>query len=223
MELIISSDGSHTIYLPEIDETYHSKRGALTESRYVYIKEGLNQIINKNSIRVFELGLGTGLNALLAFEFALENQIKIEYFSIEKFPLKKEIWEQLNYKNFFKSPVSEFYSIIHESEWNKEIEVNTHFKFHKSNQSLENIELPDNSFDIIFYDAFAPKKQGDIWEIQKLEKVWKLLDQDAFLVTYCANGEFKRTLKKLNFRLENPKGALGKQEMTRAYKSQISI
>ncbi len=218
MELIISSDGSHTIYLPEIDETYHSKRGALTESRYVYIKEGLEKINDKKHIRVFELGLGTGLNALLSFEFALNNDIQIDYFSIEKFPLKKEIWEQLNYKNFFKNPVSDIYNLIHELEWDKEFEIHPLFKFHKSNQSIESIELDNSNFDIVFYDAFAPKKQSEIWEIQKLEKIWNLLNNEGFLVTYCANGEFKRSLKKINYRLENPKGALGKQEMTRAFK-----
>lgn len=218
MELIISSDGSHTIYLPEIDETYHSKRGALTESRYVYIKEGLEKINDKKQIRVFELGLGTGLNALLSFEFALNNDIQIDYFSIEKFPLKKEIWEQLNYKNFFENPVSDIYNLIHELEWDKEFEIHPLFKFHKSNQSIESIELDNSNFDIVFYDAFAPKKQSEIWEIQKLEKIWNLLNNEGFLVTYCANGEFKRSLKKINYRLENPKGALGKQEMTRAFK-----
>ncbi len=218
MELIISSDGSHTIYLPEIDETYHSKRGALTESRYVYIKEGLEKINDKKHIRVFELGLGTGLNALLSFEFALNNDIQIDYFSIEKFPLKKEIWEQLNYKNFFENPVSDIYNLIHELEWDKEFEIHPLFKFHKSNQSIESIELDNSNFDIVFYDAFAPKKQSEIWEIQKLEKIWNLLNNEGFLVTYCANGEFKRSLKKINYRLENPKGALGKQEMTRAFK-----
>lgn len=218
MELIISSDGSHTIYLPEIDETYHSKRGALTESRYVYIKEGLEKINNKKQIRVFELGLGTGLNALLSFEFALNNDIQIDYFSIEKFPLKKEIWGQLNYKNFFENPVSDIYYLIHELEWDKEFEIHPLFKFHKSNQSIESIELDNSNFDIVFYDAFAPKKQSEIWEIQKLEKIWNLLNNEGFLVTYCANGEFKRSLKKINYRLENPKGALGKQEMTRAFK-----
>jgi tRNA U34 5-methylaminomethyl-2-thiouridine-forming methyltransferase MnmC len=217
IQLLISNDGSHTIYLPELDETYHSRHGALTESKYVFIDAGLNFILNdQKEINVLEIGFGTGLNALLTLIWSEEKKIKTNYHTLEPFPLGDEIFRQLNYPEVIgrKEYADDFIS-MHKSE--NQNTFRDIFILKKYYQKLEDFVSPIR-FDIIFYDAFAPSKQKEIWSLDNLKKSYSLLKAGGVLVTYCSSGQFKRDLKEAGFTLEVLPGPPGKKEMTRGKK-----
>lgn len=217
LEIQTTNDGSHTLYRPDLDETYHSHKGALAESVYVFIEKGLEFISssNRKTITVFEVGLGTGLNALLSAQFAIEKSKEVRFHSIEPFPVKETIFQQLNYAHEEKD--EQLFLNIHNSPWEKEVAIGEHFYLHKYQQKLEDFIAPITA-DVVFMDAFAPSKQADVWALANLEKCFTLLNPGGILVTYCAQGQFKRNLKACGFEIEVLPGALGKKEMVRAIK-----
>ncbi len=218
LEIQATNDGSHTLYRADLDETYHSHKGALAESEYVFINKGLDHFASSKptSITVFEVGLGTGLNAWLSARFAREKSIDLHFHSVEPFPVPEPIYRQLNYATK-ESGLKEFVA-IHESPWEKEVALAEHFFLCKYQQKLENFDLPIK-VDVVFMDAFAPSKQAEVWALPNLEKCYTLLNPGGTLVTYCAQGQFKRDLKTCGFEVEVLPGALGKKEMVRAIKS----
>ncbi|MBS1950492.1 MAG: tRNA (5-methylaminomethyl-2-thiouridylate)-methyltransferase [Cytophagales bacterium] len=222
IKIIETKDGSHSLLNEILNETYHSTHGAIQESRYVFIKNGLEYFLNENktqSVNIFEVGLGTGLNVLLALEFATKNKIKIKYTSIEAFPVKKEIAGQLNYADLiFFSNGKTLFQEIHASPWEESIQINDFFCLKKTEQSIYEIELPNETFEIIFFDAFAPAKQPDMWKLSVLEKTVNALKPRGVFVTYCAKGQLKRDLKTLRLTVETLPGPPGKREMVRAVK-----
>jgi len=217
MSIVKTEDGSNTLLHKSINEHYHSIHGALQESLHVFIQNGLDLIENKTEINVFEMGFGTGLNALLAYDYAVKNNIKINYFSIEAYPINMETAKQLNYNNLIDN--SNIFMQLHEVKWNKSIPIATNFNLHKIEGFLEKTDL---SFlppiDVIFYDAFAPSAQEHLWEIDILQKMYDLLASNGLLTTYCAKGQFKRNLKAVEFSVKGVPGPPGKREMTIAYK-----
>ncbi len=218
LEIQTTHDGSHTLYRADLDETYHSHKGAIGESEYVFIEKGLQYLadaVKEKAVTVFEVGLGTGLNALLSVQFANENGINVQFHSIEPYPVPAEVYQQLNYASEKKD--KKLFQAIHESPWGEEVEIAEQFTLYKYKQKLEVFDQPLKA-DVVFMDAFAPSKQVEIWALANLMKCYDLLNPGGILVTYCAQGQFKRNLKACGFEVEVLPGALGKKEMVRAVK-----
>jgi tRNA U34 5-methylaminomethyl-2-thiouridine-forming methyltransferase MnmC len=216
IELKRSKDGSFTLFHSQLNETYHSLDGAISESKYVYLKQGV-ELISKESIRVLEVGMGTGLNILLLYHWAHTLNKTIEIHTIEPFPLKEEIINQLNYIDAKDQLSKTFFQWLHTSDWNVLNNFNEHFIVKKYNTTLLNTSLPNCYFDCCFYDAFAPSKQPKMWTVECFEKIYNSLLMNGFLTTYCAQGAFKRTIKSIEgFELKVLPGPLYKKEMIHA-------
>ena len=219
-EFLITEDGSHTIFLPELNETYHSTHGAIQESQYVFIEKGLEYAASfgRKSLKIFEVGFGTGLNALLSLIYAEKNKISIHYQTIEAYPLATEYISKLNYPDLINGhSASESFMRLHQAQWNCWIEITPYFQLKKNKAEIQEILIGDK-FDVCYFDAFAPSKQPEMWDISMLEKVKNLLEPKGIFVTYCAKGQLKRDLKSLGFEVETLPGPPGKKEMVRAIK-----
>lgn len=213
-KIIETGDGSHTLYIPELDESYHSINGAITESKHVFIQAGLAHwySVHKKTPHILEVGFGTGLNVLLTNIFANDLDIRIRYSSIEKFPLPSSQWQSLNYGQ--KLNCIEIYTAIHEAQWNAEYRIGN-LNLKKIEEDYLTTEL-SGEYDIIYYDAFAPSKQPEMWSYEVLEKCVTALKPGGVFVTYSAKGHLKRDLKKLGLEVEKIPGPPGKFHMTRA-------
>ncbi|SNS43497.1 tRNA U34 5-methylaminomethyl-2-thiouridine-forming methyltransferase MnmC [Ekhidna lutea] len=218
IKIITTEDGSHSLFDEELNETYHSTRGARGESMHVFIREGLEHWLSGNQaeeIKILEIGLGTGLNAFLTTQFANQHNQKIHFTSLEPFPIEKEIYQNLN---FFQSEEERGLLLkIHESDWEKESRISSNFILQKTTSKLEDF-ITSNSFHIIYFDAFAPSKQPEVWSLENLKKCYSLLEKGGVLTTYCAQGQFKRNLVEAGFKVETLHGAMGKKEMVRGIK-----
>ena len=216
-KLQISEDGSHTPISEIFQVTYHSIHGAITESNVVFIDAGLNFLLKNNysSISIFEMGFGTGLNALLTYIWAEKNQVNVDYHTIEAYPVSKDISDQLNYGEIL--GYQEILYQLHKCDWEIEINFSPYFSFCKYHQELENFDLK-SKYDLVFFDAFSPASQPQLWETPILGKMYDILNYNGVLVSYCAQGAFKRNLKMVGFRVEAIPGPPGKREMTRAIK-----
>ena len=218
IKIITTEDGSNSLFDEELNETYHSTRGAKGESMHVFIKEGLEHWISnhqKEEVRILEIGLGTGLNAFLTAIWAQERSQKIHFTSLEPFPVEKSIFENLNFYQSEKE--KRLLMDIHQSEWEKEVEMVSNFSLCKTALKLEHFNTSEH-FHIIYFDAFAPSKQPDVWSLDNLKKCFRLLYTKGILTTYCAQGQFKRNLNKAGFEVETLQGAMGKKEMVRGKK-----
>ena len=222
MKLLLTNDGSHTLMVEELNETYHSRNGAIQESKHVFIKNGFRYILGKHPgklVRIFELGLGTGLNALLTAMESQKLSVPVEYTSIEPFPILKEIVDQLNYHKIINNPsVKDYFDRIHSLSWDKFINIHSFFRFRKVHSTIQEFKGDEKYFQLVYYDAFAPNKQPEIWQRDILQKVFSYLAKDSAVVTYCAQGQVKRDLKASGFTVETSQGPRGKKEMTRGLK-----
>lgn len=217
IRVIITGDGSHSLLNAELDETYHSRHGAVQESEYVFIEQGLRYWLERNKssqLNILEVGLGTALNAWLTFRLQDVQSLKLQYFAIEKFPLPQEVWQQLNYAEADR----ELFEKIHVVSWNSWQHITTAGLIFKCGSTLQDVQIPNLKFDLIYYDAFAPNKQPDMWTFAMLEKVVQNLQQGGVFVTYCAKGQLKRDLKTLGLEVQSIPGPPGKREMVRAIK-----
>lgn len=217
LKIITTSDGSHSLLNEELNETYHSVHGAIQESAHVFIKNGLDYFIHKakpSSISILEIGFGTGLNALLTLQYSLKTSIPIQYTTLEAFPLSEKIWAALNYADTICS--KEHFMNLHRSFWEKEQTILPGFQLLKIRTMLQQAELQPTYFDIIYFDAFAPNKQPELWSFPILQKVVHAMKKEAVFVTYCAKGQLKRDLKALGLKVETLPGPPGKMEMVRA-------
>jgi tRNA U34 5-methylaminomethyl-2-thiouridine-forming methyltransferase MnmC len=220
MELKTTADGSHTLFVPELNETYHSVHGAIQESQHVFIKNGLHYFNNKETISILEIGFGTGLNALLTL-LAIENSSqKVDYISLEKFPLPNELVQQLNYPTQLKLDTDQkkIFNHLYICEWNALTPITNNFNLLKIDKDLADFQY-ETIFDIVYFDAFAPEKQAELWISEIFLKIYDFLKPKGILVTYCAKGVVKRTIKFVGFQLETLPGPPGKREMIRAVKS----
>lgn len=221
LEFKITGDCSHTLLVKELNETYHSTKGSINEARHVFIQKGLFDYVQKTGLKditVFEVGFGTGLNAHLAQLFANENNVFVNYIAVEAFPLEMEIIKQLNFTELIPSDQSKFLS-LHEAAWNKSIVLDNNFTITKLHQKLDDVNSLEN-IDVIFFDAFAPDVQPELWTKAVFEKMHDLLKIGGILVTYCAKGIVKRTIKEVGFELETLEGPPGKREMIRSMKTE---
>jgi tRNA U34 5-methylaminomethyl-2-thiouridine-forming methyltransferase MnmC len=217
MKIVSTKDGSHTVIHDVLGEHYHSIHGAMQESQHVFIKEGLERHKDKSTVKVFEMGFGTGLNALLSCEYAEKNHVKVEYYTIEAYPLDVEQARQLNYPKLVGS--KEMFNNIHDAVWEECIKLSANFQLMKIKGLLETTDLSFiPKIDVVFYDAFAPNSQAHLWEPPVLEKMYTLLNSGGHLATYCAKGQFKRNLKAVGFKVEGVPGPPGKREMTLGFK-----
>lgn len=220
-EVIQTKDGSDTIVIPSQQITYHSMHGAVQESNHVFIEAGLNYFIDKNpqpicpSIKIFEMGFGTGLNALCTLQEVIQNQYKIFYQTIDAFPLSDQEFTLLNYQQL--AEAEKYFINLHQCEWEKDIAIHPLFIMHKIKKTFLDYST-DQQFDLIYYDAFAPNNQPELWTETICMKLFYMLKQNGILVTYCSKGAVRRSLTVAGFSIEKLKGPPGKREMLRAIK-----
>ncbi|MGN6617097.1 MAG: tRNA (5-methylaminomethyl-2-thiouridine)(34)-methyltransferase MnmD [Ilyomonas sp.] len=215
----ITRDGSATIAIPEQHVTYHSIHGAIQESKHVFIEAGLKPMLNKfETIHLFEMGFGTGLNALLTLVEALEYKQQIVYHTVELFPLSMDEILQLNYsEQLHTQDLKKYFLQIHACEWEKGVELHPLFVLHKLNISLTDI-IFSKKFHLIYFDAFAPSAQPELWTESIFEKLYAALETNGILVTYCSKGDVRRAMLSADFEVEKLKGPPGKREMIRGIK-----
>jgi tRNA U34 5-methylaminomethyl-2-thiouridine-forming methyltransferase MnmC len=213
----VTDDGSHSIYSKKFGVSYHSSHGAIGESKHIFINAGLKPIVKlQGSVNILEIGFGTGLNAFLTDILAKNLNIKISYVGVEAFPIKKKFISTLNYPELIGEGKyrDDFFS-IHNAAWNTETLINSNFKLKKELKYFEDISYT-NHFDLVYFDAFDPHAQPELWDTPLLAKIHSSMIKGGVLVTYCAQGQFKRNLKEVGFVIESLPGPIGKREMTRA-------
>ena len=217
-EIILTEDGSHTFYLPELQESYHSVHGAVQESRHVYINAALLAALPLFSeIRLLEVGFGTGLNALLTLLTNTTEQ-KIYYHAIEAFPITADEVQQINYPEILHIDPALFQS-LHDAPWNTEYEkITPTFYLKKSALTLQAALLPNNYFNVVYFDAFAPSIQPELWTNEIFEKIYASMSVGGVIATYSAKGSVRRAWQQTGFVVERLPAPAGKREMLRGMK-----
>jgi len=223
-KIIITDDGSTSFELLNGKEHYHSTFGAIQEARFVYIKNGLNHIVstlkNNKNLVVLEMGFGTGLNAFLTYLFAKKNKIKIDYFAVEAYPLKANEVLQLNYISQLKTQKeAQVFKDFHLIKPNKTTQITTNFSLTLNIGLLENFKS-NVKFNLIYFDAFGPDIQPELWTETVFSKLYRMLLPQGVLVTYSAKGQVRRNMQMAGFIVERLPGPPGKREMLRATKVQ---
>lgn len=220
-QLVISDDGSHTFISDKFGVSYHSTHGALQESITVFLAAGLHYARHNfiSDIKILEMGFGTGLNALLTLIESEKYRKRISYNTIEAYPIGINEAKSLNYIDILNAEVyRDQFESMHSSDSMKQITVSDRMVFKKYICQLENFE-PQEKYNVVYYDAFAPTTQPELWDEKMMKKIYDMLADEAVFVSYCAKGSFKRALKSAGFVLEPLPGPPGKREMTRAIKS----
>lgn len=215
--LIETEDGSHSLRSTQFGVSYHSKYGAIQESKHVFIEAGLAPVANtKSDIRILEMGFGTGLNAYLSLLYGQQYQKSIYFETVETAPISGEQAQSLNYPALLKADSKEFID-LHTANWDTVVAVTPEFTLCKWLNDVQEAPLSGN-FDVVFFDAFAPSSQPELWEAPVLEKLFQALSPGGIFVTYCAKGVVKRCLRSIGFTIEGIPGPPGKREMTRGIK-----
>lgn len=212
-----TADGSNTLYVPELNEHYHSVKGALTESAHIFIQMGLNHAQAANP-RVLEIGFGTGLNAFLTLLEAEKSQRAIHFTSIERFPLSEDIVRKLSYPETIAPEECEKFYALHTAPWNQEVKISPYFTLHKIEGDFTEFSF-NEYYDVVYFDAFAPEKQPEMWSQPLFDNLYRQMNPGGILTTYCAKGVVRRMLQAAGFtveRLPGPPG--GKREILRATK-----
>jgi tRNA U34 5-methylaminomethyl-2-thiouridine-forming methyltransferase MnmC len=217
-KLIITGDGSSSVFSEKFNCTYHSVHGAIRESDHIFIQSGLCYFLEKTKrkhLKILEFGFGTGLNALLSISYSETNSIKIDYNTIEAYPISAELVSDLNYTQIDGlSKLKEEFLSMHNTQ-NEILRIGNYFSFSKSISTFEDYKTCEK-FDVIFFDAFGPDEQPHLWNRPFLDKIPEFLNPDAIIVTYCVKGSFKRALKEIGFKIEKLPGPQGKREILRA-------
>jgi len=218
-DLILSQDGSHTVVSAKFGVSYHSKYGAIQETQTVFIDAGLKfvQDSGTQNISILEMGFGTGLNALMTYLQA-KPECQIDYHTLEAYPLSQEQYSILNYPEVLDLDTSskDAFFKMHNANTNESVNLKGNFSFTKYLTRLEDFST-DKRFDLVYYDAFAPSAQEELWTEEIMAKIAGWCNPGAVLVTYCAKGSFKRALRGAGFTVEALDGPVGKREMTRAH------
>ena len=214
--LMMTEDGSHTIFMNGMDEPYHSTRGALQESRHVFINEGL-QRTEQTHLRILEVGFGTGLNALLTLKESISRNLNIYYHAVEKYPLSETEYTLLNYEKVIDSCPAGMLLRLHDSPWGRPVKMTGDFILYKENSDFRSMKLPSH-FNLIYFDAFSPEKQPELWAYDIFSTIQQVSDPGAILVTYSSKGAVRRTLTACGFDVNKVAGPPGKREMIRAVK-----
>lgn len=220
-EIITTKDGSKTIHIPDWNEQYHSTHGAIQEAKHVYLKHGLaffcdsENYTKQSKVSILEIGFGTGLNAFLTAIKAEELNINCNYVGVEGFPVSQEELEALNYAETQKHKV--IFQDIHNCEWEEEFKISENFQLKKEQKQFSEIK-DENQFDIIYFDAFGPRVQPELWTEAIFKKMYKAMKPNGVLVTYCAQGHARRAMISVGFTVSREEGPPGKRHMLRAMK-----
>lgn len=214
--LSLTGDGSHTLFVPELDEPYHSAHGAIQESRHVFISQGLHTL-NLSTLRILELGFGTGLNALLTLAESIIMDLEIYYHTVEKYPLKEHEYSKLNHEQFLDLVPNGTLDLMHQCPWGEKVQISERFVLYKEVADFRSMKLPPQ-FDLVYFDAFSPDKQPELWSDQVFGVIARVCGPGAVLVTYSSKGVVRRTLGSCGFNVSKVPGPPGKREMTRAVK-----
>ncbi len=229
VQIEFTADGSHTLVNSELDESYHVFKGALTESVYVYIDAGLlslhSRLPESSQIRILEVGFGTGLNVLLTAQKAKAAGLNVSLTTLEPFPIGNEIVAQLNYAECLakrgdygsRDELTACLAALHQAPWDATTEV-AGLELTKIRGKLEQQNFAEGSFNLVYFDAFAPRKQPELWAGEHFQRLYRYLAEQGLLVSYCSNGQFKRDLKAAGFGVEAYPGPMGRRHMTRAWK-----
>lgn len=219
MQIFTTQDGSPTIRLEDAGVTYHSRYGAVQESRHVFIEAGLYyKAIAKKELKILEVGFGTGLNTFLTLLEVDRLNLNIHYSALDTRPLPEEVYALLNYSGFLQEPATgELFLQLHKCEWGVDNPITEGFTLLKMKEKAEEWRA-ENTYDLIYYDAFAPGSQPELWTPEVMQNMYDSLVEGGVLVTYCAKSAFKRALKSAGFEVEAMPGPPGKREMTRAKK-----
>jgi tRNA U34 5-methylaminomethyl-2-thiouridine-forming methyltransferase MnmC len=213
----LTADGSHTISVPALGVSYHSRYGAIQESMHVFIKAGLHYVLSGRKqdevLYVFEMGFGTGLNAFLTAMESRERKVSIHYTAVELFPLSEQEVQELNYTHMLGH--ADLFQQLHNCPWNQSVQVHAFFTLKKLQVSLLHFSTADH-FNLTYYDAFAPGAQPELWTEEVFSHLFQLTAPGGVLVTYCAKGSVRRALQRAGFEVEKLPGPPGKREMLRA-------
>lgn len=216
-EIILTRDGSSSIFMPELNETYHSRFGAIQEAKHVFIKNGLS-LFDDKSVSILEIGFGTGLNTFITFLEAQKSKQKIDYVGIEAYPVELEIIEQLNYVSELDAiQYQDFFDVIHESNWEEQISLASNFSLKKRKQKIETID-DEEKYNLIYFDAFGFDVQPELWNEVIFQKMYNALLPNGVLVTYACRTSIKNAMLSAGFVVQKLPGAPGKREMLRATK-----
>ena len=217
-QILLTQDGSYTVAIPELKVTYHSTRGALQESIHIYIVSGLHFAlpnITSETISIFEMGFGTGLNALLTLQEAIRLKRKVYYHTVELFPLTVEEAEALQQDTLLGT--GSLGIQLHQAEWEEAVVINEYFTLYKTKQSLLDLSL-NTQFDVVYFDAFAPNDQPELWTEAVFGNLYNHLNTKGILVTYSSNGAVRRAMQAAGFTVQKIPGPIGKAEIVRAVK-----
>jgi len=218
LELTETGDGSLSIFSHDFGETYHSINGAINESLHIFIDCGF-KCIDKQEIRILEIGFGTGLNAFLTYLEAQKLQKIVCYTAIELFPLPECIYELLNYVELIEPTKALIFKKLHEVAWDEEVEIEEGFAINKIRTDLVSYCFAnDKLFDLVYFDAFAPDTQPEMWTHEIFEKIYKTVAAGGILTTYSSKGTVKQNLRNAGFKVNRLKGPTGKRHILRAEK-----
>jgi len=220
IKVIECEDGSHTLYREDLNEHYHSVFGAVSESKHIFINAGYAFLSrNLSEINILELGFGTGLNAFLTLLEAKEDDVKVNYTGVESIKLPYELISKLNYSHLIKAEESkEIFDLIHKSPWDVSSKITSNFILEKIESKIEDVNLAKNHFNLVYFDAFAPAIQSELWTVDIFRKIYNSMVEGAILTTYSCKGDVKRALRSVGFSLEKLPGPKGKREFLRATK-----
>jgi tRNA U34 5-methylaminomethyl-2-thiouridine-forming methyltransferase MnmC len=226
-EILITSDGSTTIHLPDWNEQYHSKHGAIQEAYHVFIEAGLHKAredfisASQNDLTILEIGFGTGLNAFITYLESKKNTLTVDYVGIEGYPINNEEIQKLNYvTQLDANNFQDIFNRMHFISWEEKHQISDTFSLLKRKQFFENIE-DQNTFDLIYFDAFGATNQPELWTEIIFKKMYNALKNKGILVTYAAKGSVRRAMLAVGFTVERLPGPPGKREMLRATKNAI--
>jgi tRNA U34 5-methylaminomethyl-2-thiouridine-forming methyltransferase MnmC len=217
-EIITSGDGSHTVRIPELNTSYHSRHGAIQESVHVFIRAGLHHLVEKGwegELNIFEMGFGTGLNAFLTLLEAQRLNLKVHYTAVEQFPLTNEEAHVLNYPDTLGH--RGLFLQLHHCPWQKEERITDFFTLSKHPINLKEFSTT-RSMHLIYFDAFDPATQPEVWTVEVFEQMYSLVSPGGLLLTYCSKGDVRRAMKSAGFRIKKIPGPWGKRDMVRGYR-----
>lgn len=218
-EIIETADGSKTLFIPDMDEQYHSVNGAITESEYVFLKQGYLHHPSKKTV-VFEVGFGTGLNALLTALKAEEQKRPTTFYTIEKYPVTSQEVEHLEYGKIISGKAQKLFFHLHEAPWEETIQINDYFSIHKIKADLTTYDFKEiPGIDIVYFDAFGPDKQSSMWQTNIFETIYNASAKNSTFVTYSAKGVIRRSLQSCGYSMERLPGPPGKRQMLRGTKN----
>jgi tRNA U34 5-methylaminomethyl-2-thiouridine-forming methyltransferase MnmC len=216
-EIVETKDGSHTIFIPEWNESYHSKNGAIQEAKHVFIQTGLS-LFKAESVFILEIGFGTGLNAFITFLEAKETNKHINYVGVEAYPVVLEEIEKLNYVEELKAASEKVvFKTMHTSQWEEEIEISNFFTLTKRKQFFQDIK-DTNTFDLVYFDAFGFDLQPELWTEEIFQTMFNAMKKNGVLVTYACRTPIRKAMLSAGFDVKKLPGAPGKREMLRAIK-----